>query len=366
MKILTVVGARPQFIKAAAVSREIRKEFEEYLVHTGQHYDSNMSEIFFDELHIPKPDINLAVGSASHAVQTAEMMVKLEEVMKKETPDIVLLYGDTNSTLAGALVAGKLNIPIAHVEAGVRCDVKDMPEEQNRIVTDHLARWNFAPSKEAMKLMKREGLEEHSYFVGDVMYDALLYYGKLVSEWTQEDFLNKVDVLDEKDASALFENGWYLCTIHRPENTDELWKFKEVLSGLNQLDRPVIFPIHPRTQKSLSMEDMKEYANIHFVKPLGYMEMIWCCKNAVKVVTDSGGLHKESYLMKVPGVVVLRNTGWSETLRGNWNVLASPDEQDIIRKVQDTKIDKECWDTYYGDGTAAKKIVEILKDSYKA
>ena len=366
MKVLTVVGARPQFIKAAVVSREIRKVAEEYLVDTGQHYDSYMSKIFFDELHIPEPDVNLAVGSASHAVQTAEMMIRLEEVMKKETPDIVLLYGVTNSTLAGAIVAGKLNIPIAHVEAGVRCNVKDMPEEQNRIVTDHLARWNFVPSQEGMDYIKKEGLADNSYFVGDVMYDALLYYGELVADWTKDSFFQKTEALDNKTPDALIENGWYLTTIHRPENTDDISKFREILRGLESLDKPVIFPIHPRTRKNITEQEMTEYSNIHFVKPLGYLEMIWCCKNAKKVITDSGGLHKESYLMKVPGVVVLRNTAWCETLEGDWNVLASPDAEDIVNKVMNIQAKPECWKPYYGDGEAAKKIVKILMDSFKA
>lgn len=366
MKVLTVVGARPQFIKAAVVSREIRKVAEEYLVHTGQHYDSNMSKIFFDELHIPEPDINLAVGSASHAIQTAEMMVKLEEVMKKENPDAVLLYGDTNSTLAGTLVAGKLNIPIAHIEAGIRCNIKDIPEEQNRIVTDHLAKWNFVPSEEGMKCIKREGLEDNSYFVGDVMYDALLYYGEIVEKWTKEGFFQKMEALDNKNVDELVEKGWYLTTIHRPENTDDISKFREILKGLESLDRPVVFPIHPRTKKNITDKEMTEYSNIHFVNPLGYLEMIWCCKNAKKVITDSGGLHKESYLMKVPGVVVLRNTPWSETLKGDWNVLAIPNAEDIADKAMNIQVKAECWKPYYGDGTAAKKIVQVLMDTFKA
>lgn len=366
MKILTVVGARPQFIKAAAVSREIRKEFKEYLVHTGQHYDTNMSKVFFDELHIPEPDINLSVGSGSHAVQTAEMMVKLEAVINEQKPDMVLLYGDTNSTLAGAIVAAKLNIPIAHVEAGVRCNVKDMPEEQNRIMTDHLAKWNFAPSQEGMNGLMQEGLGETTFFVGDVMYDALLYYGELVKGWSVENFRSKLEGLEENEKikNLGLDNGWYLCTIHRPENTDKICKFDSIMEGLNQLDKPVIFPVHPRTQKNLSVEKMQKWGNIYFVKPLGYMEMIYASKNACKVVTDSGGLHKECYLLKTPGIVVLRNTGWSETLKGNWNVLANPEERDIVEKVMKTVVNKECWKTYYGDGQAAKKIVGVLKKTF--
>ena len=344
MKVLTVVGARPQFIKAAAVSRIIRSEITEFLVHTGQHYDNNMSKVFFDELHIPIPNVNLGVGSASHAKQTAEMLVKLEEVMIKENPDAVLLYGDTNSTLAGAIAAGKLNIPIAHIEAGVRCGVKDMPEEQNRIITDHLAQWNFAPSIDGIKGLESEGIGETGYFVGDVMYDALLYYGKMADKVESWIFYNKLELLDGKKIEINLENGWYLSTIHRPENTDKAEKFIEIVEALNALDKPVVFPVHPRTQKSVLNNKMADkYTNILFVEPLGYMEMIFFCKNACKIITDSGGLHKESYLMKVPGVVILRNTGWVETLDGSWNVLASPDRKDILQKVYDTKIDESKW-----------------------
>ena len=361
MKILTVVGARPQFVKAAAVSRELRKKHTEILVHTGQHYDADMSQVFFEELSIPAPDYNLGVGSASHARQTAQMMIGIEDVLLSEKPDAVLLYGDTNSTLAGSVTAAKLGIPVAHVEAGVRCGVFDMPEEQNRIVTDHLARWNFAPSQDAVENLQKENITNGVYNVGDVMFDAMLYYGGEADKLGHAEFLSRLHSLDGRTPDVR-EGNYYLATMHRPENVDSPEHLAAILDSFELLDAPVLFAIHPRTQAR-----MKEFGlsmsgrpNTFFVSPMGYIEMIYFTKHAKKVVTDSGGLHKEAYLWKVPGVVVLRSTAWIETLAGSWNVLASPDARDIASKAMEIKPDPAAHTQPYGDGTASKKITEVL------
>lgn len=361
MKIVSVVGARPQFVKAAAVSRVLRSQHDEIMIHTGQHYDPNMSECFFEELHIPVPNYNLGVGSGTHAKQTAQMMIGIEEILLKEKPDAVLLYGDTNSTLAGAITAAKLGIPIAHVEAGVRCGKMDMPEEQNRICTDHLSTWLFAPSQSAMHYLEREGLSDRAYLVGDVMYDAMLYYGQQADNRQFAEQLQSLQVLDKREQMDL--SKYYLATTHRPENVDHPDTLRQILEALNELDHPVIYAIHPRTQAKCSAFGIHyaDYQNILFVAPLGYIEMIYFTKHACKVITDSGGLHKEAYLWKVPGVVILRDSAWGETLEGNWNVLARPNKQDILQKALYTEIDQSKWAMHYGDGHASEKITQLLR-----
>jgi len=360
MKIATIVGARPQFIKAASLSRTLRQKHDEILVHTGQHYDDNMSDVFFAELDIPKPEYNLNIGSKSHARQTAAMMIGIEDILLTENPDAVILYGDTNSTLAGAVVAGKLIIPIAHIEAGVRCFVRDMPEEQNRILTDHLAKWNFVPSDSAVENLRTEGITENVYNVGDIMYDGLLYYSKKTEECSSEYFYSRLNYLIR--STTITSEKYYLATIHRPENTDNIGTLTSIIKGLNNLEYPVLFPVHPRIKKAIKeITTDGLFDNIHFVDPLGYMDMIFFSKNAVKIITDSGGLHKEAFWLKVPSVVILRNTAWEETLKGNCNVLASPDEKDIVNKVNNTIIDYSFYDNkYYGDGNTGRKIVELL------
>jgi len=360
MKFLTVVGARPQFIKAASLSRVLRQKHNEILVHTGQHYDANMSEVFFSELDIPKPDYNLEVGSLSHARQTAAMMIGIEDLLLEEKPDAVILYGDTNSTLAGAVTAGKLHIPTAHIEAGVRFFIKDMPEEQNRILTDHLAKWNFVPSGLAVENLAKESITENVHNVGDIMFDGLLYYSKKLDDYAPGYFQNKLSYII-KNENSLNEN-YYLATIHRQENTDNPALLTSILRGLNNLNNPVLFPVHPRIKKAvISASENEPLNNIHFTQPLGYIEMIFFAKNAKKIITDSGGLHKEAFWLKVPSVVILRSSAWLETLNGNCNVLASPEEKDIIDKVNNTVIDYECYNhNYYGDGKTAEKIAKIL------
>lgn len=358
MKIVTIVGARPQFVKAAAVSRVIREKHTEILVHTGQHYDNNMSDVFFEELHIPKPDVNLGVGSGSHAKQTADMMVGIEEILLKEKPDYLLVYGDTNSTLAGAIAASKIHIPIIHVEAGLRSYNMCMPEEQNRILTDRISTLLLCPTDVAVENLKKEGLETGVYNVGDVMCDAVLYYSKLLEEKSASHYFGHLQGLFGEVKEV---NEWYLATIHRAENTDSLDKIREVLSAFEQLDAPVIFPVHPRTKGMVKeLKETHGYENIIFVEPMGYLDMLYFVKNAKKAVTDSGGLQKETYILNTPCVTVRDQTEWVETLIGNHNILAKPVASDIVDKVMNTQIDYSKKMNHYGNGDAAKKILDLI------
>lgn len=357
MKIMTVVGARPQFVKAAAVSRKLREENTEILVHTGQHYDENMSGIFFDELHIPKPNFNLGVGSGTHGKQTGEMLIKIEELLLKEKPDAMLIYGDTNSTLAGSLAASKLHIPVAHVEAGLRSYNRLMPEEQNRVLCDHISTLLFCPTETAVNNLKKEGITEGVYNVGDVMCDALYYYREIAKNRFSD--FSMLKYIEPKPGEI--EKDYYLATIHRAENTDGSVSLEKILLAFEKFDAPVIFPVHPRTKPLVKKVFLKHnFKNIHFVEPVGYLDMIYLSSNAKKIVTDSGGLQKEAYLMSVPCVTVREQTEWVETLNGNWNILAHPDTEDILKKVHDITPDENARRPYYGFGDAAEKICRYL------
>lgn len=359
MKIVTIVGARPQFIKAAAVSRELRKRYTEILVHTGQHYDEKMSDVFFEELDIPKPDYNLKIGSSSHAKQTAEMMIGIENILLKEKPSYVIVYGDTNSTLAGAIAAAKLLIPIIHVEAGLRSFNMSMPEEQNRILTDRLSKYLFCPSDISVKNLLHENIKNNVYNIGDVMCDAVLYYSKKIDENTSEYYFKKFGSIFCNDIKNI--NKWYLATIHRAENTDCIDKIEIILNAFESLKHKVIFPVHPRIKKFIVELYYKyNYKNILFIDPVGYIEMLFLVKNAEKVITDSGGLQKEAYILETPCVTLRKETEWIETLRGNNNILCNIDIDDILDKVENTIIDKNCRMGYYGDGNASIKICDIL------
>lgn len=359
MKIVTVVGARPQFIKAAAVSRTLRKEHTEILVHTGQHYDSNMSGIFFEELDIPVPEYNLGVGSGSHGKQTAEMLRGIEEIILRERPDSVLVYGDTNSTLAGALAASKLLVPVIHVEAGLRSYNKAMPEEQNRILTDHISDILFCSTDTAVKNLEKESITRSVYQVGDVMCDAVLHYSKEMMKFPVEYFFDRLKGLYE-DVNPLSE--WYLATIHRAENTDTIEKMKEILDAFEVFSRPVLFPVHPRTKEIVDrLVAERQYKNIVFTEPIGYLDMLFFTQHAVKVVTDSGGLQKEAYILGTDSVTVRDQTEWVETLNGNHNVLCRPDKEDILDKVYRTVISDQQRIPLYGNGDAAVKICSLLK-----
>lgn len=359
MKILTIVGARPQFIKAAAVSREIRKDNQEILVHTGQHYDTNMSDIFFEELSIPMPDYNLGVGSSSHAKQTAEMMIGIEEILIKENPDYIMVYGDTNSTLAGALVASKIFVPIIHIEAGLRSFNMAMPEEQNRILTDRLSKYLFCPTDTAVKHLKNEGITKGVYNTGDVMCDAVTYYSQKISEKSKQYYFKRLKGLYE--AITEVEN-WYVATIHRAENTDTVEKLEEILKAFERLQHKVIFPVHPRIKQFITkLYEINCYKNILFVEPVGYLDMLYFIEHAIKVVTDSGGLQKEAYILQTPCVTIREQTEWIETLEGNHNVLCSLCAKEIISKTHLVEVNLNNRENYYGTGNAARQICEIIK-----
>lgn len=357
MKIVTVVGARPQFIKAAAVSRKIRDHADEILVHTGQHYDKNMSELFFEELHIPHPDYNLGVGSGSHARQTAQMLVGVEDVLLTEKPDCVMVYGDTNSTIAAALAASKLLIPVVHVEAGLRSFNMAMPEEQNRILTDHISKYLFCSTDTAIKNLKHEGIEDGVYRVGDVMCDAVLFYSKKIDEKPKEDYFRGLEVLfGGRDVPE----KWYLATVHRAENTDTIEKVRTILSAFEKLDAPVILPAHPRTRAMIEQVGREDHLkNTMCVQPVGYLEMLYFTKHAEKVITDSGGLQKEAYILDTPCVTLREQTEWVETLNGNHNILAHIDRDDIVHKVLDIEPSGKKI-SYYGSGDAADNICRVL------
>src|SRR5436309_3360904 len=279
VKLVSIVGARPQFIKAAAVSRELRRRHHEVLVHTGQHYDYEMSGIFFEGLEIPRPDVNLGVGSGSHGAQTAAMLKGVEDVLLDERPDYVLVYGDTNSTLAGALAASKLSIPVAHVEAGLRSFNRRMPEEINRLITDHLSDLLLCPSETAMRNLTAEGVLEHTHLVGDVMLDVL--------HWArQKGAGNEPAVLDQL---GLKKGGYLLATVHRSENTDDPSRFRRIVDGLNLLDEPILIPLHPRARKIMCERGIRSGPHVHLIDPVGYVDMVKLVSSARLVLTDSGG-----------------------------------------------------------------------------
>lgn len=369
MIILTIIGARPQFIKAAPVSRELRKYHKEILVHTGQHYDENMSDIFFRELNIPHPDYNLEVGSGNHGRQTGQMLAKIEDVIFDERPDAMLVYGDTNSTLAGALAASKLHIPVVHIEAGLRSFNMKMPEEQNRILTDHISSLLFCPTKTAVKNLKREGITDGVYNVGDVMLDAVLHNVNFAemkySDSSITGVLKEVPELGYKTGIELRKNGYYLSTIHRAENTDDYRRLRTILDSFELLDLPVLMPIHPRTKKVISENIRKRTQNVTFVEPVGYLEMLYLTANAKKVVTDSGGLQKEAYFLETPCVTLRDQTEWVETLEGNWNVLCKIDINDICENIKNVDVTYNSSHNYFGDGKASIKIVDILGSFFK-
>jgi UDP-GlcNAc3NAcA epimerase len=350
VKILTVLGARPQFIKAAPVSRVLREKHTEVIIHTGQHYDANMSDIFFEELHIPKPDYNLGVGSGNHGKQTGEMLQKIEEIVLKEEPDYLMVYGDTNSTLAGALVAAKLHIPVIHVEAGLRSFNKKMPEEINRIMTDHVSEYLLCPTNTAIENLKEEKITQNVINIGDVMYDAVLYNHKIAAD--------KSSILED---NRLIKKDYLLITIHRAENTDDPEKMKNILSAFSQLKVEKVWPIHPRTRHMLSDYgiDLTAIPNLKIIDPVGYLDMLKLEANAKKIVTDSGGVQKEAYFMKVPCVTMREQTEWVETLENEANILVGTDVEQIISAVN--KVVKPDYLDVFGDGHASDKLVEILE-----
>jgi len=355
-KIITIIGARPQFIKAAMVSRALDKSIEEIIVHTGQHYDKNMSEIFFDQLNIPKPKYNLGIGSGSHGKQTGEMLEKIEEVLLQEKPDYVMVYGDTNSTLAGALAASKLLIPVIHIEAGLRSYNMAMPEEQNRVLTDHISTILVCPTQTAVENLKKEGITQNVYLTGDVMCDSVLHYSKIADTKINSSNINLIPIYEKKEIKQ-----WDLATIHRAENTMDNRNLSVILKVFEKLDKMVIFPVHPRIRKMVDeLQNKNHYNNIYFVEPVDYLTMLYLTNNASKVVTDSGGLQKECYILDTPCITIRNQTEWVETLKNGYNILAKSEEQELYTKIKNAKIEDKNKIHYYGDGHASKEISQII------
>ena len=376
MKIVTIIGARPQFIKAAPVSRAIAEHnrlapptsrLTEVIIHTGQHFDADMSDVFFKELDIPKPDYNLRINSASHGAMTGRMLEKIEEVLIKEKPDCVLVYGDTNSTLAGALAAVKLHIPIAHVEAGLRSFNREMPEEHNRVLTDHCADILFCPTETAVNNLKTEGITSSAQeltslsshqrprtvaLVGDTMYDAVLQFSEIASQ--QSTILEKL---------GLKSKEYLLATVHRPYNTDIPENLQNILTAFLEINEPIIFPVHPRTKQCLIDSTFNiQNSKLRCIPPVGYLDMLVLEQNAKAILTDSGGMQKEAYFFGVPCVTMRTETEWIETVQAGWNVVVGADREKIINAVRCLKSDN-LRPELYGDGQAAKKIVKVLCDN---
>lgn len=359
MKIVTILGARPQFIKAGSVSREIKSreksgiDISEIIVHTGQHYDPNMSDIFFNQMEIPKPDYLLKIQGRSHGSMTGEMIGAIEKILQKETPDYVLVYGDTNSTLAGAIAASKLGLCLVHIEAGLRSFNMNMPEEINRIITDRISNFLFCPSDVALMNLNNEGIDNWAtgskiYNVGDVMYDGVLYYKSI----------------SKKPKNLSYQNNFILATIHRAENTDNYKKLKDIFEALNKTAKniQVILPLHPRTKKNLSRIDTD---NITIIEPVGYLEMIWLLEKSDIVLTDSGGLQKEAFYFGKPCITLRNETEWTELVDCGVNVLTGSDRDLILKTIKrmlenNLKFPKNI----YGDGNASKKIVDCLIEQF--
>lgn len=329
MRFASIVGARPQFIKLAPVSRALRRRHEEIIIHTGQHYDYRMSSRFFEELSIPAPDYNLEVGSGSHGEQTGRMLAAIEQVLLKERLDWVLVFGDTNSTLAGSLAAAKLHLPVAHVEAGLRSFNREMPEEINRIVTDHLSTRHFCPTETARVHLAREGITRGVEVVGDVMYDVLLQVRPEL-EARIDGLLSMVGISSQRSGHA---GSYVLVTIHRPANTDDPAAMRDIARALNKLEMPVVFPLHPRTRNLLQGYDVRWGEHIHLIEPVGYLDMLALQRSAYRVLTDSGGVQKEAFLLGVPCVTLREETEWTETLELGWNTLVGHRWQAIVEAV---------------------------------
>jgi len=349
MKLMTIIGARPQFIKAAAVSRVLARDFsnvQEILVHTGQHYDINMSDVFFEELGIPRPDHYLGIGGGSHGQNTGRMLEKLDGLMAQEHPDWVLVYGDTDSTLAGSLAAAKLHIPVAHVEAGLRSFNRRMPEEINRVLTDHIADLLFVPTQAAQHNLRREGVKDKNIrVVGDVMYDAALHYRDRARQpmWF----------------AALQLDAFILCTIHRAENTDDQGRIRSILAGLASAPLPVVLPLHPRTRRQIDHFGLVLPDTVHVVDPVGYLEMVWLESRCEFVLTDSGGVQKEAYFHGKSCITLRDETEWVELVEAGVNVLVGADTQRIAAAMVAVKpVSLQLG--LYGHGDSARRLISCL------
>jgi UDP-GlcNAc3NAcA epimerase len=346
MRIFSIVGARPQFIKLAPLSAGLVGLHEEYIVHTGQHYDYSMSEKIFMDLGIRKPDIHLGTGSGSHASQTAEMMIKLECVMLEKKPDTIIVFGDTNSTLAGALAASKLNIPIIHIEAGLRSYNRSMPEEINRIVADHVSQYLFVPTQTAVDILKKEGLEVNTFFTGDIMVDTMKNNIEIA--------LQKCRVIEDL---KLENQAYNLLTLHRNYNVDRIEILEHILDQLGQLTEKIIFPVHPRTRKMLAA-NYSVPENIEIIEPQGYLDFITLEYFSKRIITDSGGIQKEAYLLRKPCITLRTETEWVETVREKWNLLINPDDKMIASKISGFIPPEQQEDIFGKDVT--KKMLDII------
>jgi|TARA_B100001094_G_C18191108_1_gene807295 UDP-GlcNAc3NAcA epimerase len=361
VKVFSVIGARPQFVKAAVVSKALMEKTgtSEFLVHTGQHFDDNMSQVFFEEMGIPKPSANLGISGGGHGAMTGQMLLKIEELLVDESPDCVLVYGDTNSTLAGALAASKLNVPCAHVEAGLRSENRAMPEEINRILTDHACDLLFAPTEEAVKRLNREGIaDEKVVRTGDVMLDAALLFG--------EKSRSKSTILDRL---SLREKGFALCTLHRAENVDSRDVLNWLIEGLGQVaeNLPVVLPVHPRTLARMKeFELMDQLASeIKIVDPVGYLDILRLESSASLIMTDSGGMQKEAFFQKVPCVTLRSETEWIELLPGGHNRLVRPMIESISEKAEEALSSNPDWSVdLYGDGNSSETIAQAIIDHW--
>jgi UDP-N-acetylglucosamine 2-epimerase len=366
MKIVTILGARPQFIKAAPVSKAIRDHNEkeedpritEVLMHTGQHYDHGMSQIFFDELDISEPDLNLGVGSGPHGWQTGQMLVRIEEVLLAEKPDFVVVYGDTNSTLAGALAAVKLRIPVAHVEAGLRSFNREMPEEHNRVLADHCSDLLFCPTQMAVDNLAREGIATGVHLVGDTMYDAVLQCAAIAQK--------RSTILEDLD---LEPKTYLLTTIHRPYNTDIPENLRNIFQAFAEIGENIVFPVHPRTSKKIaalesSFSQELVPGNTKIIEPVGYLDMLVLEENARLILTDSGGMQKEAYFFGVPCITLRPETEWLETVEAGWNVLGGSDTGSILAAYELLRGSSPGnRPTLYGDGRASLKILKYLVET---
>lgn len=355
MKIVTVLGARPQFIKAGTVSREFAKHsnIKEVIVHTGQHYDANMSDVFFDEMKIPKPDYFLGIGGKSHGAMTGQMIEKIEEVLIKEQPDWLLVYGDTNSTLGGAIAASKLNIKIAHVEAGLRSFNMRMPEEINRILTDRVSTILFCPTEKAVSNLETEGYSKEKITLnGDVMQDGAFFYSRIAEKPRTEIPLKYV-----------------LCTIHRAENTDDISRLTSIISALNEIssNTQIVLPLHPRTKKIIDSNELELSSSLTIIDPVGYLNMVWLIKNCELVMTDSGGLQKEAFFFEKYCITLRDETEWVELVENNVNTLVGADKKKILSVFAeyDDNADTSFDQSIYGNGLASERIVKQLISNTK-
>lgn len=361
MKIVTIVGARPQFVKAAMVSRAILQHnkntgspIEELLLHTGQHYDANMSDIFFKSMGIPQPAWQLQCGNGQHGEMTGRMLIEIEQILLNTKPDYVLVYGDTNSTLAGALAASKLHIPVIHVEAGLRSFNKQMPEEINRILTDHMASLLCCPTFAAVQHLSNEGIREGVHHVGDVMYDAALIFGKLADSSSQ--------ILSRLQLTA---KQFRLCTVHRAENTDNRERITEIVNALKEISSascPTVLPLHPRTRNCLEnygmLRSIEQHDSIRIIPPISFLDMVMLEKQAATILTDSGGVQKEAYFHHTPCITLRDETEWVETVEAGWNQIAGYKQQDILHCLENNPMRKEIPE--YGTGNASDKIIGLL------